>query len=74
MLDHLFTPPPLSVLFCLTDWSVDLYLGFLEILEGDLLEVINDSSALGRMLAAFNSTFLALIPKLDSPISFDEFL
>ena len=62
------------MLLCVPDWSVDLYLGFLEILEGDLLEVIKDSRELGRMLAAFNSTFLALIPKLDSPISFDEFL
>jgi hypothetical protein len=55
----------------LDKWPIKFFLGFYEILEEDLLREINESKVFGRMLATFNSTFIVLIPKDDSPISFD---
>lgn len=39
-----------------------------------LLQVIEESIKVGKMLLAFNTTFIALIPKVDSPTSFEYFL
>ena len=39
----------------------------------DLLRVIELSWISGKIPAVFNSTFLALIPKTDHPLSFEDF-
>jgi hypothetical protein len=54
-------------------WLDEFFIGLLEILEEDLLRVVKESMVLGKVLAAFNLTFIALIPKKDSHLSFEEF-
>eukprot|EP01018_Ginkgo_biloba_P034237 Gb_24170 [translate_table: standard] len=54
-------------------WPVEFFLGFLEVIEKELLRVIEESRVSGKMLAAFNSTFIAPIPKSDNPSSFEEY-
>jgi hypothetical protein len=55
------------------DLPIEFSLGFYETLEEDLMRVINESRLSWRMLAAFNSTFIALILKEDNLISFDQY-
>lgn len=54
-------------------WFVEFYTAFFEILGEDLLKVIEECRILGRMYEAFNSTFIALIPKSNNPNSFNDF-
>jgi hypothetical protein len=42
-------------------------------LEDDLLAGVEESRSSGKVLGAFNSTFLPLIPKQDDPNSFEVF-
>jgi len=49
-------------------WPVEFYLAFLELLGKDLLAVIEESRITGHI-----HPFIALIPKFDSPYSFNEF-
>eukprot|EP00253_Pinus_taeda_P012118 PITA_12118 len=44
-----------------------------EELEGDLLAVVEESRSKGSIYHAINSTFIALIPKSDSPKSFNDY-
>lgn len=37
------------------------------------MRMVYESKRTGKMLATFNSTFIALIPKSDDPSSFQEF-
>lgn len=52
---------------------VELFLDLYEIIGNDLLASIEKSRRNQRMLLAFNSTFIALIPKVDSLKSLDDF-
>ena len=52
---------------------MDVYRALFDVLGSDLLRVIEDSRLRGKIPAIFNSTFIALIPKTDSPKSFDDF-
>ena len=52
---------------------VEVYRVFFDVLGLDLLEVVDDSRKYGKVLATFNSTFIALIPKSDLPKSFEYF-
>jgi hypothetical protein len=54
-------------------WAWEFFLGFYEVLEEDLLEVVKESKAYGKIPAAYKTTFIALIPKLDSPTNFEEY-
>eukprot|EP01018_Ginkgo_biloba_P002192 Gb_33330 [translate_table: standard] len=54
-------------------WTVEFLLGCFYFIETDLLRVIEESRSLAKMLFAFNSTFIALIPKTDNPESFEDF-
>jgi hypothetical protein len=45
----------------------------LEVLEEDMLRVIEESRVSRKVLVTFNATFIALIPKLDNPSTFEEF-
>jgi hypothetical protein len=55
----------------LDEWVVEYFLGFYEIFEEDLLRVLEESRTYGRILEAFNATFIALIPKVKNPTSFE---
>eukprot|EP01018_Ginkgo_biloba_P038193 Gb_37994 [translate_table: standard] len=54
-------------------WPVEFFLGFYDLVEGGLLKVIEESRVHGKVLASFNATFIALIPKVDNPTSFEEY-
>jgi len=54
-------------------WPVEFYLAFLDIVGPDLLGVVEESRILDRIYAPINSTFIALIPKSDSLLSYNDF-
>eukprot|EP00253_Pinus_taeda_P018044 PITA_18044 len=54
-------------------WPIDFYSAFYNFMVVDLLQVIEEFRSTGWMYNAINTTFIALIPKNDSPGSFDEF-
>jgi len=54
-------------------WSIKLYITFFKILGDDLLKVVEECRTSGSLYNANNSTFIALVPKFDSPSSFNEF-
>jgi hypothetical protein len=54
-------------------WPLEFFIGFFEKLEEELLRVIEELRRSRRMLAAFNATFIALIPKSDNHTSFGEY-
>eukprot|EP00253_Pinus_taeda_P023209 PITA_23209 len=54
-------------------WTIEFYIAFYELISNDLLRVIEECRETGTMYNAINSTFIALIPKSDSPSSFDDY-
>ena len=52
---------------------VEVYRCLFDVLGEDLLRVIELSRISVTIPAIFNSTFIALIPKIDHPISFENF-
>ena len=52
---------------------VEVYRSLFDVLGEDLLRVVEDSRKLGKIPAVFNTTFIALIPKIDQPKMFDDF-
>ena len=52
---------------------VEVYRCLFDVLGEDLLRVIEISWLSGKILAVFKSNFLALIPKIDHPLSFEDF-
>lgn len=54
-------------------WPIEFYLTFSDFMAVDLLQVIEECRSSGWIYNAINTTFIALIPKNDSPSSFDEF-
>jgi hypothetical protein len=54
-------------------WSIEFYLGFFELIGKDILKVIEESRLNGRIHSPLNTTFIALIPKVNDPLSFDDF-
>jgi len=53
--------------------SVNFYLGCYDFIEEDLRRFIESSRTTGKTLASFNTTFIALIPKLDNTTCFENF-
>jgi hypothetical protein len=47
----------------LDELPVEFFLGFYEFIEEDLQRVVETTRTQGKMLGAFNTTFLALIHK-----------
>ena len=54
-------------------WTIEFFLELYDLLGQDLLQVVNDTRISGRIPACFNSTFIALIPKVDNPLILNEF-
>ena len=53
--------------------AVEVYISLFDVLGADLLRVIELSRISGKIPTVFNSTFLALIPNIDHPLSFEDF-
>jgi hypothetical protein len=47
---------------------MEFFLGFYDMLEGDLLRIVEESRQSGKIIGALNSTFIALIPKAKTPL------
>ena len=54
-------------------WPIEFYLGFYDLFGRDLLKVVEESRLEGHIHPPLNTTFIALIPKKDSPSTFDDF-
>jgi len=54
-------------------WPIEFYTGFYDLLGSDILQVVEESRKAGVVHSPLNSTFLALIPKLDKPKSFNDY-
>ena len=52
---------------------VEVYRSLFDVLGEDLLRVVEDSQKYGKIPIVFNTTFIALIPKVDHPNSFEDF-
>lgn len=52
----------------LDGWSKEFFIGLIDIVGYVLLHVIKQSIVQGRILPAFNYTFIAFIPKVDKPL------
>lgn len=57
----------------LDGFSVEFYTTFFDAIGQELLKIVEDYRLSGCMYEAINSTFIALIPKVDSPLSFNDF-
>lgn len=54
-------------------WLIEFYLGCHDVFREYLLKVVEELRKEGYIHPPLNSTFIALIPKKDSPSSFEEF-
>jgi hypothetical protein len=54
-------------------WTVEFFLHFFELVGQDLLDVVEETRLRGEVIKQINSTFLALIPKVNSPNTFNDF-
>ena len=54
-------------------WKVDFFLHFFELVGQDLLDVVEESRIRSKVIKQRNSTFLALIPKVNNPNTFNDF-
>jgi hypothetical protein len=57
----------------LDGWTIEFYLGFFNLIGKDIVKVIEESRLNGRIHGPLNTTFIALIPKVNDPLSFDYF-
>ena len=54
-------------------WPVEFFLAFFDILGKDLLDAVECSRLEGRVTPSLNSTFIALIPKREKPLTFADY-
>lgn len=54
-------------------WTIEFYLAFYDPLGQDLLRVVEESRSSSCLYHAINYTFITLIPKSDTPFSFDDY-
>jgi hypothetical protein len=73
-IDDMLYDDPIWISLCLDNWTMELFIGFYDLVEEDLIRIIEKVRVSGKVLGAFNSTFLALIPKKDKPWPFNEFI
>ena len=55
------------------DGRLNFFLGLYDLLGQDLLHVVEDTRTSEWIPACFNSTFIVLIPKVDNPLSLNDF-
>ena len=54
-------------------WPIEFYLAFFDLLGPELVKMVETSRKDGRVVPSLNSTFIALIPKKEMPVSFTDF-
>lgn len=54
-------------------WPMEFYLAFYDLIGNDIFQVVEESRRAGYIHPPLNTTFIALIPKKDSPGSFEDF-
>jgi hypothetical protein len=54
-------------------WTTEFFIFFFDLVGEDLLQMVEDSRLKGHISSSLNSTFLVLIPKTDSLLSFNDF-
>jgi hypothetical protein len=54
-------------------WTVEFFLFFFDLVGPDLLAMVEDTRLRGEVCRPINSTFLALIPKQNRPITFSDY-
>jgi hypothetical protein len=54
-------------------WTIEFYLGFFDLIVKEILKVIEESILNGRIHGPLKTTFIALTPKVNDPLSFDDF-
>jgi hypothetical protein len=52
---------------------MEFYIGFYEFLEEELLRIFEEIISIGKVLGDMNGTFIALIPKKNVPVIFEDF-
>jgi len=54
-------------------WTVELFVHFFDLVGGDLLNMVEETRQRGKISGGLNLTFIALIPKVNKPLSFREY-
>jgi hypothetical protein len=54
-------------------WTSEFFCFFFELVGEELLQMVEDTRIKGKIAGSINSTFLVLIPKESSPVSFADF-
>jgi hypothetical protein len=54
-------------------WTVEFFIQFFDLVGEDLLEAVEESRKRGEVIRSLNSTFIALILKVNKPTSFGNF-
>jgi hypothetical protein len=57
----------------LDNLSVEFYICLFDLMKKDLPKVVCESKRSGKVMGVLNSTFLALIPKKEEAVSFEDF-
>jgi hypothetical protein len=55
------------------DWTVEFFIHFFDLVGGDLLDMVEESRLKGYISGGLNSTFIALIPKVNKPLTFGDY-
>jgi hypothetical protein len=54
-------------------WTVEFFIQFFDLVWGDLIEMVEESRLRGFITGGLNSTFLALIPKVNKLLTFGDY-
>jgi hypothetical protein len=54
-------------------WTVEFYHCFFELVGQDLVDMVEETRLKGEIIPSINSTFVALIPKVNKPTVFNDF-
>jgi hypothetical protein len=58
----------------LDGWTTKFFQHFFDIVGDDLVQVVEEVHTMGNILHCINATFIAIIPKTDHPLSFNDFM
>jgi len=54
-------------------WTVEFFIHFFDLVSEELLEMVENARSNGHIAGSINSTFLALIPKVNKPINYGDY-
>jgi hypothetical protein len=55
-------------------WTMEVYLGFYELMEEDILRVVEESKFVAKVIGSLNLTFVALIPMKNNPKVSEDYM